>query len=300
MKKYSVKAVSQMTGISPDTLRAWERRYQAVTPDREPGGRRYYNDDSVKRLQLLKKVVDNGHAIGMVANLPGAQLKELIDTEEPQYAAARPAETLLVQLLRTVQENDLAEFERIISFTAATMSAREFALDVVRPLLERIGERWYEGKLSIMQEHAVSAALRHLLGSMLRMHPSRPDRPGILFGTVSGERHEFGILLLCLLAAGKGFRCHYLGPDLPADELARAAVELRVAVVGVSLVYVQDAAFTAGQIAMVSEALPDEIELWIGGHGAGTVAPLLPEQYSVHVADVADFERRLALLNAVS
>jgi DNA-binding transcriptional MerR regulator/methylmalonyl-CoA mutase cobalamin-binding subunit len=298
MKKYSVKAVSQMTGITPDTLRAWERRYQAVTPEREPGGRRSYNDDAVKRLQLLKKVVDLGHAIGMVANLPSAQLKELLDSNGSGRPTGRPAETLLNQLMTAVQSYDMSEFDRIIGFTAATMSSREFALDVVRPLLCRIGDRWYEGNLSVAQEHAVSAALRHLLGSMLRMHPSRPDRPGILFATVSGERHEFGILLLCLLAAGEGFRCHYLGPDLPATEVAKAATELQATVVGLSLVYVQDPTDVVRQVALIANALPDTIELWIGGRGAEAVAPLLPQELSIHVADVADFERRLALLNA--
>jgi len=73
---YPIRAVSRLTGIGIDTLRAWERRYGAVTPTRDDRGRMYTEAD-VERLRLLNGAVERGHSIGRLAGLSNDQLTEL-------------------------------------------------------------------------------------------------------------------------------------------------------------------------------------------------------------------------------
>ncbi len=78
---YRIGAVSRITGISPETLRAWERRYNAITPSRTSSGDRQYSRDDVAKLLLLKSLVDAGISIGSVAHLSINDLKARIETD---------------------------------------------------------------------------------------------------------------------------------------------------------------------------------------------------------------------------
>lgn len=72
---YRIGKVSRLTGISPDTLRVWERRYKTVVPQRTANGGRIYSSEDIARLTLMKKLVDAGDAIGSIANLTQAELE---------------------------------------------------------------------------------------------------------------------------------------------------------------------------------------------------------------------------------
>jgi len=80
---YRIGAVSRLTGISADTLRIWERRYQVVDPQRTEKGGRLYTQDDVTRLTMIKTLVDQGHAISTVANLDGPELSQRLSRAHP-------------------------------------------------------------------------------------------------------------------------------------------------------------------------------------------------------------------------
>ena len=90
--RYPIAAVSRLTGLHLDTIRAWERRYAAVTPERGPRGR-VYTDAHVQRLRLLAALVKQGHSIGQVAELPTPGLEELLHRTAPAAEPAREPET---------------------------------------------------------------------------------------------------------------------------------------------------------------------------------------------------------------
>ena len=75
--RHPIGVVSRRTGLKPDLIRAWERRYGAVAPGRSDTRRRFYSDADIARLQLLKRVVDTGRSIGQVANLSNEELESL-------------------------------------------------------------------------------------------------------------------------------------------------------------------------------------------------------------------------------
>src|SRR5512134_2686564 len=85
---YSIKAVSQATGLTVETLRAWERRYRAVVPVRDDLGRRVYRAEDVLRLRRLREATDRGHPIGRLVHLDDTSLAGLLHEPErrPQSA----------------------------------------------------------------------------------------------------------------------------------------------------------------------------------------------------------------------
>ena len=217
---YPIRVVARMTGLSVDTLRAWERRYGAVTPERSDRGR-VYTDGHVRRLKQLATLVEQGHPIGRIASLSDAALKKLHQGLPAHVAPAHDTDTDLAPLLNAVKRYELAEIDSLLNRYAVTVPPDQLIFAVVLPVLREIGARWESGTLRPAQEHLVSSIIRSVLGGMLRTMPRASTGPTIVFATPSGERHELGLLSAAVLAAAAGARVVYLGPDLPAADAAR-------------------------------------------------------------------------------
>lgn len=76
---FRIGKAAKITGISPDTLRVWERRYGAVVPTRTEAGGRLYNSSDIARLKLMKTLIDSGDAIGSIANLSQQELEQRVE-----------------------------------------------------------------------------------------------------------------------------------------------------------------------------------------------------------------------------
>jgi MerR family transcriptional regulator, light-induced transcriptional regulator len=293
--RYPIRAVSKLTGISVDTLRAWERRYGVVDPERDERGR-LYSDDDVERLRLLRRAVEQGHAIGRVAALPTDELRALLARGgaalPPSPAATTPVD--LSALQDAVGRFDGGAFRRELSRLAAVLPPRTLAREVALPFLHLVGEAWHEGKLGIAQEHLVSAELRSLIGALARLQPLADGAPRLVLATPEGEQHELGTLAAALVAAGAGLGAIYLGPGLPAPEIVAAAHRLgaRAVVLGLT-----GGAAALAAIAEVARALRSDVELWVGGAGAIEAAATAGERV-VALADFDAYEKALARLRA--
>lgn len=292
---YSIKAAAQMANLSVDTLRAWERRYGAVEPQRSETGRRRYTDAEVERLSLLKQATDLGHPISMVAPLTNNDLRELLNKARKDASAS---DGIVVKLMAFVMADDFAGFERTLGQAAVALPPRQLIDEIFFPLLQQVGDRWYEGKLTIAQEHAVSSNLRSLIGAMIRLFPQNHDAPSIVFATLSGERHEFGILLLALLAASEGVNCHYLGPDLPVEEIARSVFVCGAQVVALSIVHKVDAPAEEKYLRTLHEKVGDYASIWIGGAAAGALKSHVEGLPLVFMDGLAEFEQRILKLGS--
>jgi DNA-binding transcriptional MerR regulator/methylmalonyl-CoA mutase cobalamin-binding subunit len=288
MPRYSLGAVARLLNVTPHLLRAWERRYGAVQPGRTAGGTRRYSEADVRRLRLLRAGIEAGHPISEIAALSLAALERRFGSSA--QASAAP----LGDLLRSVERLDAQEVERRLGQQLAALGPRDFARRVALPLLEEMGVRWGRGDLCIAAEHATSAILRSLLGGALRF-PRGGGGPTLLFATPAGERHELGLLIAALCAQERGARVLYLGPDLPADEIARALRESggadAVVVAAVSL----EAARAAALLAELRRAVPAGVPLWVGGSLAASL-PALPGVRQL--ADLDDLEQQVDLLAA--
>ena len=270
--KYPIRAVSKLTGVAIDTLRAWERRYSAVTPGRDARGR-MYSDADISRLRLLHEAVAQGHAIGRIASLSDAQLRRA--TKQTPAAPPAPSRNgpIDTRVLReAITDFDTSTVDTEIGRFAATLAPDVLLREVVMPLLTGVGDAWHEQRATVAHEHLISAALRNVLGSLLRVYsPTRrrsDEHPCLLFATPSGERHELGTLGAAMLAATAGLDVVYLGPDLPGRDIAESASRARARVVVLGVTRTTDHKTTAAQLRIVARRLADDVELWIGGKSA--------------------------------
>ena len=273
--KYPIRAVARMTGLPIDTLRAWERRHSGVTPSRDARGR-MYSDADVERLRLLRDAVANGHAIGRIARLDDAALRRLATAilSHARTPEPRPSAVSASAIALALEKMDLPQVEVQLARAAALLSPIELLRDVIMPALHEVGEHWHTRPLGIAQEHLLSATVRNLLGSLMRVH-ARSDAPGrLLFATPSGERHEFGALGGALIATSSGLGATYLGPDLPATDIVEMAAVAAsdIVVLGVTL-REDDSNRVVEEVRRVAAQLPPHVELWIGGPASGRVTP---------------------------
>lgn len=291
--RYPIRAVAKMTGLSLDTLRAWERRYQAVVPERGPRGRMYTEDD-VQRLRLLRDAVARGHAIGHAAKLSDRQLKQVTQDSSPSGASEVPelhrldaAHLDLGRVIAAVERFDCSEADLELGRLAALLPPRTLVHQVALPLMRSVGQMWHDGRLTVAQEHLVSAILSSLLASLVRLYAARDASLKLIFATPSGELHEFGILTSAMLAAGGGLGVVYLGANLPAEEILWAAERNAPRAVVLGLTGTNGNANRASQVRKILKGLPGETELWLGG---GDVASLFRSIKSPRVYLMENFE----------
>ena len=264
--RYPIRAVAKITGLSLDTLRAWERRYKAVVPERSERGRQY-GPEHIERLLLLNQLVQKGHAIGGIASRSDEELRGLLAQQPNQPVPDSTSQTdMLAPVLAAIEDFDTVRASDELSRLAAVLSPRDLVYQVAVPLMHEVGIRWHAGTLAIAQEHLVSQMLRTLLGSMMRLfRPSNPAMKMVL-ATPAGESHEFGILAAAMLASLAGVEPVYLGPNLPAREIADAARGTSAKVVALSITFLSET--TQEELKALAAAMPEGAELWAGGAGS--------------------------------
>jgi DNA-binding transcriptional MerR regulator len=289
---YPIRAAAKLTGLSIDTLRAWERRYQAVTPVRDARGRAY-DEGQISRLLLLRDAVDRGHAIGQVASLRDSELEKLLAGPAKAARIPEPVRTVpepsngLQPMVAAIESFDYAAANAQLGRLAAVLPVRELVGEVVLPLMRLVGDRWQDGQLSVAQEHMTSAILRNLLGGLVRLQAISNQPARILFATPAGELHEFGILAAAMLAVAGGFEALYLGPNLPAREIVTAAERTSPQAVVLGIRRIPPPPETIEELRLVASKLPKRTELWIGG---SEVKKAVRSVRGLRVVDMENFE----------
>lgn len=307
MKKtaYPIRAVSKLTGISIDNLRAWERRYKAIEPNRSERGR-LYDEKDVQRLILLQQAVDGGHAISKLANLTSQELEDLNTrsaalTRRPHDTAVASATSPapdLKQLHDAIHRLACRDIGAELNRLAILFPTRDLVHQVVVPLMAELGDQWYRGDLTVAQEHMVSGALRNLLGSLIRLYAPIQTAKTLLFATPKGETHEFGILCAAMLAASAGQDVAYLGVDTPAQEIIDAAKKAKAEVVVLGLRAAISGRQSLKELHRISAGLPESIELWVGGIRSPDTVGEIKTTRALYLPDLKGLERELARLGA--
>ena len=294
---YSIKAVSQATGLTVETLRAWERRYGIVAPKRDSTGRRVYGPEDVLRLRLLREATDRGHPIRRLAKLADAELSGLVE----EAAAARPAAGhggFAARILAAARDYRAAECEQVLTLAVALLPPPQLFSEVLQPLLREVGDRWHRGEFAISQERLVSSTVRRHLGLVLEAYGRTSRRQDIVFATLPGERHEFGLLMAAIVCASRGFRPHYLGPELPPAEIARFAREVGASIVALSVMMQEGLSDVPQHVRTLAAGLDPGASVWIGGAGAQMLAKGDLPAGCVCVRDQLELDRRLDMLAA--
>lgn len=277
--RHPIRVVSHRTGLTPATIRAWERRYHAVEPARSEGGQRLYSDEDIDRLVTLRRLTDMGRSIGTVASLPD-EMAEALLTEDLQATPPAPASQVadggtgswIEDAYRHMLAMDAESLERALWRAFLSLGAKAFLEGVAAPLLSRVGAAWAAGQVSSGQEHMASGVLERVLTWINDPSMSASDGPPVVVATLPGERHALGARLAAAAAAVEGWRPTYLGADLPVEEIASAAKEVGATRVAISAVRTEQPDKTAADLIELRTLLDPNVVIMVGGAGAASLA----------------------------
>lgn len=248
--------LSRRSGVSPELLRAWERRYGLLSPTRSPGGLRLYSEDDVARVQAMQRHLAAGLAAAQAAAL-SIRPDEPPDSADRQPAAARAA------LAAALADYDEGRAQELFDGLVAAFSIDSVLEDVVVPLLHELGERWESGETSIAQEHFATALLRGRLLGLARGW-GRGVGPRAVLACAPGEQHDLGLLAFGLALRARGWRIVYLGADAPLPTVREAAEACDARFVVISAVDGRE----LGRHAAALRSLARECPVCLGGAGA--------------------------------
>jgi DNA-binding transcriptional MerR regulator/methylmalonyl-CoA mutase cobalamin-binding subunit len=302
MSSFSIRTVAERTGLTPHVIRAWERRYGAISPERSSGNHRLYSDSDVERLGLLHRAVCNGHSIGKIARLPDDDLRELAFDREISAAALTdqdgPVAALRARILEAVARFDDPALSEELRKALLTLGQQGMLQRVVAPLAWEIGELWRAGELTAGHEHFFTAAVKIFLGELTRQFATPLSAPRIIVATPTGQLHELGAVMAAATAANLGWRPIYLGPGLPAHEIAGAALRNEAAAIALSIIYPGDDPIVARELTDLARLLPPGRRILVGGRAARGYFETLARIGASYVENLEQFGSQLDALRA--
>jgi DNA-binding transcriptional MerR regulator/methylmalonyl-CoA mutase cobalamin-binding subunit len=305
--QHPIQVAARRSGLSTHVIRAWEKRYQAVKPQRSGTSRRLYSDEEINRLGLLRRVTEAGWRIGDVAGLPDEKLMQLLKDEGIAMSRAAPPPELeaptLAKLLQmaldSVARLDGPALVQIMERATATQTTPVVMEQLITPLLAEIGDRWRMGRMRACHEHFVSAHLRTFLGETLAQASTQSDGPVLLVTSPAGQNHEIGALMAAVISARAGWRVMYLGPSLPADEIAFAADVTKARAIALSITYPADDVRLPAQLLRMRSMLPPGIPVFVGGAARTGYSRALKQIGAIMPADLLVFDKDLESLRRV-
>ena len=297
MAIYRIHRFSKLTGLSPHVIRAWEKRYDLVSPTRGKNRYRQYTDEDVKFFRYLKAEVDKGHSIGTLAELGLEELlkrSKVASVEVPQVEA--PAEQLVSELTRIVQQHALDAFEQKLNGALAVIPFEEAMHRFLFPLLERVGDLWHEGKMSVAQEHYVSNLVKQKVFSAMNQLRVVENGPKVVVACPQNELHGIGAMSVAYLCASRGCRTHYLGPRMPIDELADYCEAIRPAIIFFSMTMRPSDEEAESLASALATQLTRICPVGIGGQGVVDYESVFEKEKISVLRTLRDVEIRLLTL----
>ena len=301
LTQHSIGVVSRRTGLKPDVIRAWERRYGAIQPSRTSTNRRSYSDEDVERLLLLRQATMAGRQIGQISALSIDELRLLVAADQAALARAprglhrsgasedTDSESHLSGCLSAIENLDTQELQFQLDRAAVDLSHPKLLEEVLVPLLETIGRLWEEGDLRIVHEHMASGVISSFLNTVRLSFAAADNAPPMVVGTPIRQHHELGALIAAATAASEGWRVTFLGANLPAEELAAAARKTAARAIGLSLVYPGDDPHLERDLVRLRRLLGRSVHLIVGGRSSARYQSALHRVSAIPVSDIRSF-----------
>lgn len=304
-KRHPIEVAARRSGLTKDLLRAWERRYGVVSPGRTETGRRLYSDEDVERLTLLSRATAAGRPISLVAHTPTKELEALVEEDAALGSAPASLRPLTVPgsgdphvkaCLDAIQRTDQMALRRVLRRAVIALSPIAFVESVIAPLMQRVGELWWEKHLNPGQERLASNAAREVLGDVIAAFQDTAERaPRLLAATPSRQRHELGAMLATAAASAVGWRATYLGADIPVEDIAKATQRTAADALALSIVFPEDDPGLPDDMRRLRALLPD-IPIIVGGRASNFYGGVLEEIGATTVQDLAGFREMMAHL----
>lgn len=252
---FPIRTVSSLTGVNAVTIRAWERRYGLLQPQRTAKGHRLYTQADINSINQVVALLNKGMSI--------SQIKPYMEARQQTDHIHGPWGEYQQRMLNAVISFDERALEGGYNEALSLYPIEMVTRQLILPLLQHLGDRWSDAEGSVAEEHFFGAYLRNKLGARFHHESSRAQGPKLLAACLPGEHHEVGLLLVCLSMMAHGYRIVLLGGDTPLEELAIPAKRTGAAAVLLSSAIDPSADLLQNRLPRLTQQL--NIPVYIGG-----------------------------------
>ncbi|MCW8964272.1 MAG: MerR family transcriptional regulator [Gammaproteobacteria bacterium] len=220
--RFPIRVLAEKTGIGTSTLRAWEKRYGLLKPERTPKGHRLYGLSDIKRVQKIIDLLNDGHTLPKIADLlsaEGSTTGEISASGDiPELASVW--ERFTQSTLEAVSDFSIERIDAIYNEASSLYPIDLVTDQLIKPTLAALGETWKQHpERGIAEEHFYSSWLKSRLGARFHHANSQAHGARIVCACMPGSYHEVGLMLFSLSALARGYRVLYFGADLPLSQI---------------------------------------------------------------------------------
>lgn len=270
MKYYHISELEQLTGIKAPTIRVWERRYKLISPDRTDTNIRRYDDRQVRKLLHVATLLSNGYKISKIAALEEDDLQAMVlGLQGDVTTGDRSAEAFINDLVLSMLEFDENKFEKTYAAAVRRLGLFNAMLQVVYPLLQKIGIMWSTEDAMPVQEHFASSVVRRkLMAATDALKSKKKRRKKFVLLLPPGEWHEIGLLFANFLIRSHDIETVYLGQNVPYEQVS--AILSRTTVTHVLLFFITRPANDDLSLIRKAMGLPRDMPLLVAGSQEAT------------------------------
>ncbi len=266
-KQFTIRQVIDLTGVSEFTIRGWENRYQAVTPQRTEKGRRLYSSDELLKIKALKDLVDRGYQISSIASLNYKELQELLTESMLPVITSFQNEDVL-KLLSHAEKFSWDRVKEIIFTQRQKLGNKDFIFLFIVPLIQEMNSLVDNSHFSIAQEHILSAMIKEELFSLRNSLPQKKSKARLVFTTPENELHELGILISSTIATLCGRPNLYIGVNTPKEQIVEICLRYEATHLILSSTYAKDKDALFSYLHFIDKQLPKNVVIGLGGPDA--------------------------------
>ena len=227
MNRFTISELEQFSGIKAHTIRIWEQRYNALNPTRSDGNTRYYDNTQLIRLLNIVSLMGAGNKISVLCSIPDESLVKMVEEKFKNYLSGDGTnEYYISQLIAAGTGFNETHFEKIFSNCVLRQGMKNTYLNVIYPLLNRIGIMWVAGTIAPSYEHFITNMIKQKLFSAIdSLPPAKSSCKGWLLFLPENEFHEIGLLFSNYLIRNAGKKVIYLGTNVPFETMIGALKE---------------------------------------------------------------------------
>ena len=235
---FSISQLAKFSGIKAHTIRMWEQRYNALSPNRSEGNTRYYDNSQLRRLLNIVSLMEADHKVSELCSMPDKNLYKLLSDIQNKKSISETTDYFVSQLIAAGMSYDEQHFEKTFSHCLLRFGIKDVYIKIIYPMLLRIGLMWASDTMPTAHEHFISNLIRQKLFTAIDSLPAakKNDDKWLLF-LPENEFHEMGLLFSDYLIRYSGRKVIYLGSNVPLQSVINAIKDFRPAHVLLFLVH---------------------------------------------------------------
>lgn len=287
MGKYSIKDLATLSGIKAHTIRIWEQRYGIITPDRSDTNIRSYCDSDLKKLLNIAMLNSSGLKISKISKLTdediSAEVQRIGESESDYHVQIDRLVVAMVDL-------DRPKFEGILADCTEAMGFEDTCVNVLYPLLQKIGIMWLANSINPAQEHFISSLIiQKMYAETDQLYTGAPKGKKVIFFLREGELHEMGLLFYRYLMEKRGFDTIYLGQSVPFEDLLQTVAAHKPEYLVTALVATPEGDFMEKYLKKLAKSFP-ELRVIVSGFQISQFDKKVPKNI-IKVDDVSQFTK---------